>query len=210
MKIDDREWPTLALSLKIQLEPHGIHLDTNLFTQMLAEDNDIGSILKFCAEVLYPEIQKDETSVEDESFGELSDDDDFMESMGYGGGQTPSFSDFCRNLSAMNEEELDNEVSKVGRGKRMSTAEKLEMFTIQEGFSKGSVEVCRGARMSVFPGAQVRKKRYSRLNKIAGEAEKRSSHARKTVMKMEKKRASMVGDGRKMKKQGRVHNNLDV
>ena len=196
MKIDDREWPSLALSLKIQLEPYGIDLDTDLFSKMLAEDNDIGNILKFCAEVLYPGMQDDQTSLAEESFGELSDDDEFMVSMGYGGGQTPSFSEFCGTLSAMNDEELNREVSKVGRGKRMSTAEKMEMFTIKEAFSRGSVEVCRGARMSVFPGAQVRKKRYSRLNKIAGEAEKRCSHARKTVMKIEKKRATLVRGGR--------------
>lgn len=193
MKIHKREWPTLALRLKIQLEPHGIDLDTDMFNQMLAEDNDIGSILKFCAEVLYPEVLMEEApSVANDSFGDLSDDsDDFMEE-----DERPSLAAFCRSLSMLSEEELKQEV-------KMTTLDKMEMFTVQDKYSKGSVEVSRGARMSVFPGAQVRKTKYSRLTKIAGEAENRSSKARQTVMKMEKKRASLVGE-KKMKKQGKV------
>ena len=193
MKIHKREWPTLALRLKIQLEPFGIDLDTDMFNKMLEEDNDIGSILKFCAEVLYPEMQQEEAlSVASESFGDLSDDDDdFME-----GGELPSLADFCRSLSLLTEDELRDEV-------KMTTMDKMEMFTVQDKYSKGSVEVSRGARMSVFPGAQVRKTKYSRLSKIAVEAENRSSNARKTVMKMEKKRASVAGR-KKMAKQGKV------
>lgn len=48
--------------------------------------------------------------------------------------------------------------------------------------------------MSVFPGAQIRKNRYSRLGKIADEAGKRANHARKTAMLIEKKRSPLVKD----------------
>ena len=51
MRVDLKEAETLALRLKIQLGPHGIDLDEDMFKRMLEEDNSLESITIFCAEV---------------------------------------------------------------------------------------------------------------------------------------------------------------
>ena len=152
-------------------------LDTDLFTQMLNEDNDIGSVLKFCGEVLFPELADEGLSAADSSF---ASDDDFSVDEDE---EPDDFAAYCRKLSQMTEEEIEEEKRNV----KMSSEDKMGMFTVQSKYSKGSVEVSRGSRMSVFPAAQVRKKRYSRMSKIAEEAGKRAQNARKTTKLIEKK-----------------------
>ena len=56
MKIDLSEAPYLALRLDIQLEPHGISVDTDMIVHMLQEDNSFKNVLRFCEDILYPEI----------------------------------------------------------------------------------------------------------------------------------------------------------
>lgn len=201
MTIDEKEVPLLALRLKIQLQPMGIDLDTDMFNQMIEENNDIGSILKFCGEVLYPELslqQEDALASIDSSYGELSDDDFSLGALGGGGsggrGEPIDFAAFCRKISNMTDEEVDDEAKNI----KMTTEDKMSMFTVQSKYSKGSVEVSRGARMSVFPGSQVRKKNFSRMSRIANEADKIAKTARKTAMLIEKKR---VPPGGGLKKQ---------
>lgn len=118
----------------------------------------------------------------DDFYEELSDDD-----FGDGEEGEPSFADFCKNISMLSEEELDRGIETD----RLSKTDKMSMFTVNERYSGGSVEVSRGSRMSVFPGAQVRKNKYSRMTKIAGEAQKKADVARKTCMKLEKKRPGL-------------------
>lgn len=179
MKIEPEEGHLLALRLKIQLQPHGIHLDADRFQQVIEDDNDIAHILKFCAEVLYPEVsekdkfEEDNKSVES-SYDALSDEeDDFFPS----DGQPASFATFCKKLSMMSEEELAEECGNV----KMSKEDKLTMISVSNEYCRGSVAVARGSRLSIVPGANVQKKRYSRASNLVREANKRSYEVRKTM-----------------------------
>ncbi|KAL7503287.1 hypothetical protein ACHAXN_001089 [Cyclotella atomus] len=192
MKIDLEESRVLALRLKVQLQPHGIDLDSNKFQRMIREDNSIPNILKFCGEVLFPEVtaRGDDPSIdsqyEDDSY--LDEDDEynydpvFEKHVATHGSKPASLSDYCKTLSRMTTRELDDK----GDGK-MTTEDKLGMFTVHSKFSRGSVEVARGSRMSVLPRAQVRKKRYNRVSQLATEAHRRASITQKTVVAIEKK-----------------------
>ena len=75
----------------------------------------------------------------------------------------------------------------LSEGSLMTKDEKMGMFTVKSQYSKGSVEVARGSRMSIFPRSQVRKKRYTRVSKIATEARRRASISKQTVLAIEKK-----------------------
>ena len=186
MKVDIQEGPLLALRLKIQLGPHGIDLDADRFQQVIEEDNDIGHILKFCAEVLYPEgkskgIQATDASVES-SYDASSDEEDDMFALDTSIPQKSiSFAGFCKKLSMMSEDELMEECGNV----KMSKEDKLGMFSVSKKYCRGSVAVARGNRLSIVPGAQVKKTRYSRASKLVSEAHKRSSDARKTMGRSE-------------------------
>lgn len=130
MTIDPKEGHLLALRLKIQLQPMGIDLDTDLFTEMLNEDNDIGNILRFCGEVLYAQLgDQNEASIES-SFEDLSEDE-------FSQGPT-DFATFCKQLSTMTEEELEED----GKNIKMSLEDKMSMFTVQEKYSKGKLILC--------------------------------------------------------------------
>ena len=52
MKVDLKNLPVLLLRLQIQLNSHGMRLDTEKFTEMVRKDNDVGSILKICGDML--------------------------------------------------------------------------------------------------------------------------------------------------------------
>ena len=56
MRINSKESKNLALRFSIQMQAHGINLDTDKFNAMLLEDNSVENILRFCSVVLYPEI----------------------------------------------------------------------------------------------------------------------------------------------------------
>lgn len=187
MTIDLKESRVLSLRLKVALQPHGIDLDTDKFQRMLEEDNHISSVLKFCGEVLYPEVitkQNEECSIEsdyDDFFDDEDEYDPVLARPSLQGSKPISFADYCKRLSRMSTREL-NEEGDI----KMTTEDKLGMFTVHEKYSKGSVEVARGSRMSVFPRAQVRKKRYNRVSQIAIEAQR--SH--KTTKMLQNETAS--------------------
>ena len=52
MKVDLKNLPVLLLRLQIQLNSHGMSLDTQKFTEMVQKDNDVGNILKICGDML--------------------------------------------------------------------------------------------------------------------------------------------------------------
>jgi hypothetical protein len=52
MKVDLKNLPVLLLRLQIQLNTHGMRLDTEKFTQMVERNNDVGYILKICGDML--------------------------------------------------------------------------------------------------------------------------------------------------------------
>ncbi|KAL7508730.1 hypothetical protein ACHAXN_006070, partial [Cyclotella atomus] len=52
MKVDLKNLPVLLLRLQIQLNSHGMRLDTEKFTEMVRRDNDVGTILKMCGDML--------------------------------------------------------------------------------------------------------------------------------------------------------------
>jgi hypothetical protein len=46
--VDLKNLPVLMLRLQIQLNSHGMKLDSAKFEEKVRKDNDVGSILKFC------------------------------------------------------------------------------------------------------------------------------------------------------------------
>ena len=53
MKIDLKNLPLLTMRLQIQLNSHGMELDTEKFSELVNKDNDVGSVIKQCGELLY-------------------------------------------------------------------------------------------------------------------------------------------------------------
>ena len=186
MTINVKESRTLALRFKVQLQPHGVELDPDKFQRMIEEDPSIPNILKFCAEVLYPEVKlASETNEEASSSSEFEyasdgEEDPIFESLSRSHGSKPvTFAEYCEALSRLPTMEIDKAFGK------MTTEDKLSMFTAHDTYSKGSVEVARGSRMSVLPRSQVRKTRYHRVSKITVEAQKRATISRRTVTMLE-------------------------
>ena len=52
MKIDLKNLPLLIMRLQIQLNSHGMELDTEKFSELVNKDNDVGSVIKQCGELL--------------------------------------------------------------------------------------------------------------------------------------------------------------
>jgi len=146
MKIDGKEIHLLSLRLQIQLEPYGISLDTDMFEDMVRQDNEISSVLKFCGRMLFPDDENDSANSDD------SDEDD--EEIG-------DLEAFCKTLGEDEEPPLTFE-------------EKMGMITVNEQFSKGSVEVARGGRMTMVA------------------AKSTGATRRKTIMKEVKKRQTVL------------------
>jgi hypothetical protein len=126
----------LALRLSIQLKPHGITLDVLQFEQLLKEDNDVGSLLKFCSEVLYPEIaleksKKQTAPLMGEEESDISEEDDFFAPSPSKENALPDFAIFCKKLSLLSEDELNNECDNV----KMTVEDKLSIFSIDSKYS---------------------------------------------------------------------------
>ncbi|KAL3776443.1 hypothetical protein ACHAWO_005917 [Cyclotella atomus] len=176
MTVDPQEGELLALRLSIQLKPHGITLDVLQFEQLLKEDNDVGSLLKFCSEVLYPEIaleksKKQTAPLMGEEESDISEEDDFFAPSPSKENALPDFAFFCKKLSMLSEDDLIDECDNV----KMTVEDKLSIFSIDSKYSGGSVEVARGRKMSIFPGSQLKKE--SRASQMVVEAKKISAAA---------------------------------
>ena len=53
MKVDLKNLPILIMRLQIQLNSNGMELDTEKFKEMVSKNNDVGSVIKQCGEMLY-------------------------------------------------------------------------------------------------------------------------------------------------------------
>ena len=149
MTVDPAESDLLALRLQIQLKPHGVDLDVIRFKQVIEENNDIGHLLKFCSEVLYPDIamEKQKGKEKEISLGDSSlqssyeDEDDFFEVAPRAARKSASkvapgdLAGFCKKLSMMTEEELFEECDDV----KLTIEDKLDMFSIDSKYSKGKM-----------------------------------------------------------------------
>ena len=130
LKIDEKDIPIITLKLQIQLEAKGIILDVESFEDMIREDNNVTTALKFCGDILFNDEEGDE------------EDDESVDSV-------MSFDfDFA--------------------GPRNHKENRLSMFSIQEKYSKGSVEVARGARASIVSKREtLRKTMVKHIRKTA-------------------------------------------
>ena len=125
MRIDRNEVPMLALRLEIQLDPYGVKLDTERFEQMIKEDNSFDQVCRFCGQLLTEQM-------EDPADGDSDDESEVT--------PTPDLHVFCKQLSE--QEETDELLP-------LTLEEKMDMITVDERFSRGSVEVARGGRMTL-------------------------------------------------------------
>ena len=53
MKIDLKNLPILIMRLQIQFNSHGMELDAKKFSELVSQDNDVGSVIKQCGELFY-------------------------------------------------------------------------------------------------------------------------------------------------------------
>lgn len=101
-----------------------------MFYEMLKQNNSVENIIRFCSEVLYPEValKNRPLSDDDSVFSEFTSDSNSSEDdsgpFGSAGFKPDRFANFCRKLSEMDPEALDKEVSTM----KMNTEEKLGMF----------------------------------------------------------------------------------
>ena len=175
MKIDLEEAPYLALSLNIQLQPHGIEVDTDLFVHMVQEDNSFENILRFCKDVLYPEFalkqQADKEAAAAAALAEEKDEDDlFLE--GYLGDTinrqssvSEKFRSFIREMSNLTESKQDLFVENMD-----CLEDRLAMIIINEKYTRGSVAVARERKGSLLPGKLVTSQRRIMFSKVVNEA----------------------------------------
>ena len=133
-------------------------LDTDQFAQMLNEDNSIENIIRFCSDILYPQI----------ALQRAQDKEEHLED---------AFDNTRRSKSAARAFEIAisdlNETSGGGEEKdeTMKLKEKMGMFTvIDEKYSRGSAEVARGTRMCILPQEVLPSKRIIRTTKLINEA----------------------------------------
>ena len=175
MKIDLEDAPYLVLSLNIQLEPHGIQVDTDLFVHMLQKDNSFENILRFCKDVLYPEIalkqQADKEAAAAAALSEEKDQDDFFLE-GYLGDAinrqstvSEKFRSFIREMSNLTESKQDLFVENMD-----CLEDRLAMIIINEKYTRGSVAVARERKGSLLPGKLVTSQRHILVSKVVNEA----------------------------------------
>ena len=175
MKIDPEEGKILILSLNIEMKSYGVELDTDLFRDMLLEDNSVENIVRFCSMVLYPEI-----ALKNEKERNLSDDDDddfFASEPTRRKSKSPSvkFSDFLRKASTLTDELFEEEM-------KLTVEEKLGMISISDKYSQGSVEVARGRKATMLPMAQ-KSNRITRIQKVTEKSRKRCSEVETRMSK---------------------------
>lgn len=121
--------------------------------------------------MLYPEVAlQNEHKIHEDS--NEDDDDDFFAPKEKRSPKSPSgaFENFITQLSLGMEKEQD--VATMG------IEEKLEMFKVSEKYSRGSVEVARGSKMTVLPGEVQHTIRHDKVCKIVDEANRLCTQAR--------------------------------
>ena len=155
MKIDLKRSHLLALKLKMQLKPHGVDLNADMFLEMLNHDNSMGHTLKFFSDMLYPQValRREEGKIWREGLEDALDNTRHY----------PSFDDAILNLR---ESENGNE------NKTLELVEKLSMLSVGEKYSGNSVEVARGKQMCILPASAVPSERIVRTTKVISEASK--------------------------------------
>ena len=178
MRIDLREAEKLKVSLSIQMETHGVILDTELFHEMLLEDNSVENIVRFCSMVLYPEIALKNDKEKKLLNDDLSHDDgDVLASESTRRkSKTPSenFTDFIRKASTLTDEQF-KEVMKL------TVEEKLGMISISDKYSQGAVEVARGRKVTILPMAPS--ERITIIHKVTKESHERCKEVERRVSK---------------------------
>ena len=176
----------------MHLQPFGIELDADRIQRIIEQDNRILSILKFCAEILQSEIRiKEEDGSMASSFVEdFSDDEDYdpgyTDTTGQGSAWH-SFHQFIGGISTISEQDAWDKPNAI-----MTTEDKHNMFTVNSKYSRGSVEVARGSRMSIFPRKDIGIRQHSILSKIAWEARKISAKTHKAVLAIENRRSCTI------------------
>ena len=176
MRIDPEEGKVLTLSLNIQMQAHGIHFDTDMFREMLLEDNSVENIVRFCSMVLYPEIALKNEKEKKLRNDDLSEDDgDFFASESNRlTRKTPSakFRDFLAHVSTLSDDQLDE--------MELTVEEKLGMISISDKYSQGSVEVARGRKGSILTTVP-KSNRVSRIHRVTGESRKQCSEVERKM-----------------------------
>lgn len=136
MSINLRELKELTLRIKIELGERGIDLDEEQFATLVRKDNDISQVLKVIAAIMFDETIDDRTLSEyiEEAHEEEQRQDDLVGSLLIGGATLARF----RRLASANKDDPDEVIAELGT-----------MFTLHDRYTRGSVDVARGTRMTL-------------------------------------------------------------
>lgn len=164
MTIDLKGIHRLSVRLKVQLQPHGINLNTEAFSEMLemsnsTQNNVFENIIRFCSDVLYPQVALQREQEKEEDLEDAIDNTRRSKSA------SKAFDVAISDLNKESEEDGGNE------DRTMKLGEKMKMFTVvDKKYSQGSTEVARGKQMGVLPQKVIPSERITRTTKLINEA----------------------------------------
>eukprot|EP00581_Thalassiosira_minuscula_P005578 CAMPEP_0183736718 /NCGR_PEP_ID=MMETSP0737-20130205/50077_1 /TAXON_ID=385413 /ORGANISM="Thalassiosira miniscula, Strain CCMP1093" /LENGTH=252 /DNA_ID=CAMNT_0025970801 /DNA_START=94 /DNA_END=852 /DNA_ORIENTATION=+ len=139
MMINLKELNVLTLRIKVQLDAHGVDLDEDRFKAMVRKDNDISHVLKVVGAIMFDDAidGKNIDDYADEAQWEEARQDNLVGTLGLA-----SVIARMRRLSSKIGEPID-----IGDGDNV--VDNTGMFTLQERFTQGSVDIARGTRVSL-------------------------------------------------------------
>lgn len=112
-------------------------MDTLKFQELINEDGSVDNLLKFCAQVLYPEVASEKlkklTAPGGEEESDMSEEDDFFAPSPELSNQNENlkFEEYCKMLSMLPEDELEKQVNNV----KMTFEDKLSIFSVDSKYS---------------------------------------------------------------------------
>ncbi|KAL7544161.1 LOW QUALITY PROTEIN: hypothetical protein ACHAWF_010110 [Thalassiosira exigua] len=133
--INLKELNILTLRIRLNLEVYGVDLDEEKFMAMVRKDNDINHVLKVIAAILFKDKidERDLGDYAEEALQESARQDQLVGSLLTAG----SMLGRIRRLAKEAEVEDDDDA---------------EMFTLDERYTRGSVDVARGTRITLARG----------------------------------------------------------
>lgn len=134
MNINLKEVRMLTLRIKLSLEQRGIDLDEKAFMALVKKDNDISHVLKVVGAIMF-----EDESIDDQDFGEYVED-----ALQSSERQSEMVGSMMLASSAF------NRMRKLATGSSGEIEDnETPMFTLQERFTQGSVDVARGTRVTL-------------------------------------------------------------
>lgn len=135
--INLKEIKVLTLRIKFTLAEHGIDLDEGQFMAMVRKDNDVGQVLRVVGAIMFEDEKIDGKDFKDylaESLKHEARQNELVPSLML----TSTIARLKRIAEDANAQDFDDE-----------EADEMPMFMVQDRYTRGSVDVCRGSRVTL-------------------------------------------------------------